>query len=63
MCLLDPSQYYVLDCSDFSKTNLFEADITGILSETLTTHVQSIFADQSMAIGTHPTEKHDQLKG
>ena len=41
---------------------LLEADILGVLPETLATHVESIFTDQSMLVGTDPTGKTRKSK-
>ena len=36
---------------DYNLIQLLETDILGVLPETLTTHVESIFTDQSMLVG------------
>jgi hypothetical protein len=36
---------------------LLEADVISILPEALTAHVQTVFADETMTVGTDPAER------
>ena len=44
------------ECAVYTQTNLFEANIIGVLSEALSAHIQSVLSDNTMLIGAHTTK-------
>lgn len=55
------TNWSIVTDANMNKIYLLEANVVGVLSEALTAHVQTVFADETVMVGAC-TAKHNKIE-